>query len=79
VEEETGLKTEIVGLVGVYSAPDRDPRGHFVTAVFHLNPVGGRLKAGDDAKEAEWVPLDKLPKFAFDHGRIVQEFLSNKK
>lgn len=79
VEEETGLKTEIVGLVGVYSAPDRDPRGHFVTAVFHLNPVGGHLKAGDDAKEAEWVPLDKLPKFAFDHGRIVQEFLSNKK
>jgi 8-oxo-dGTP diphosphatase len=79
VQEETGLKTEIVDLVGVYSAPDRDPRGHFVTAVFHLRPIGGSLKAGDDAKEAEWVPLDRLPKFAFDHGKIVQEFLSRRK
>jgi len=79
VLEETGLRTEIVELVGVYSSPDRDPRGHFVTAVFHLKPVGGGLKPGDDAKEAEWVSLDKLPKFAFDHGKILQEFLSKKR
>jgi 8-oxo-dGTP diphosphatase len=79
VLEETGLKTRILELVGVYSAPDRDPRGHFVTAVYHLEPVGGSLKAGDDAKDAEWVPLDRLPKFAFDHGKIVQDFLSKRK
>jgi 8-oxo-dGTP diphosphatase len=79
VHEETGLKTEIVDLVGVFSAPDRDPRGHFVTAVFHLRPVGGALKAGDDAEAAEWVHTDKLPKFAFDHGKIVQTFLSKRK
>jgi len=79
VLEETGLKTRIVDLVGVYSAPDRDPRGHFVTAVYHLEPVGGSLKAGDDASDAEWVPLDKLPKFAFDHGKIVQDFLAKRK
>jgi len=77
--EETGVKTKVVELVGVYSSPDRDPRGHFVTAVYHLEPVGGMLKAGDDAKEAEWVPLDKLPKFAFDHGKIIQDFLSRRK
>ncbi len=79
VLEETGLKTEIVGLVGVFSSPDRDPRGHFVTAVYHLRPVGGSLKAGDDAEGAEWVHLDKLPRFAFDHGKIVQSFLANRK
>jgi 8-oxo-dGTP diphosphatase len=79
VLEETGVKTKVVELVGVYSSPDRDPRGHFVTAVYHLEPVGGMLKAGDDAKEAEWVPLDKLPKFAFDHGKIIQDFLSRRK
>ncbi len=77
--EETGLRTEIVGLVGVYSAPNRDPRGHFVTAVYHLRPVGGTLKAGDDAKEAQWFHLDHLPQFAFDHGKIVQEFLARRK
>ena len=77
--EETGLKTEIVGLIGVYSAPNRDPRGHFVTAVFHVRPVGGTLKAGDDAKEAQWFHLDHLPQFAFDHGKIVQEFMAKRK
>ncbi len=79
VLEETGVKTKVVELVGVYSSPDRDPRGHFVTAVYHLEPIGGMLKAGDDAKDAEWVPLDRLPKFAFDHGKIIQDFLSKRK
>ena len=79
VQEETGLKTENLGLVGVYSAPDRDPRGHVVTAVYHLRPKGGTLMGGDDAAEAGWFPLDKLPKFAFDHGKIVQDFLSKRK
>lgn len=79
VQEETGLKTEIVELVGVYSARDRDPRGHVVTAVYHLRPTGGSLHAGDDADEAEWVSLSKLPKFAFDHGKIVQDFLAKRK
>lgn len=79
VHEETGLKTEIVDLVGVYSSPDRDPRGHFVTAVYHLRPISGSIKAGDDAAEAEWISLDKLPKFAFDHGKIVQDFMARRK
>ena len=79
VLEETGLKTEIIELVGIYSAPGRDPRGHFVTAVYHLKPIGGNLRAGDDAKDAELVPLDRLPKFAFDHGKIIQDFLSMRK
>ena len=79
VLEETGVRTNIVELVGVYSAPDRDPRGHFVTAVFQLQPVSGMAKAGDDASAAEWVPMDKLPKFAFDHGKIVQDFLLKRK
>lgn len=79
VQEETGLKTEIVGLVGIYSDPERDPRGHVVSAVYHLKPVGGTLKGGDDAAEAEWVFLDKLPKLAFDHGRIIEDFLAMRK
>jgi len=79
VLEETGLKTRIVGLVGVYSSPDRDPRGHFVTAIFHLETVSGTARAGDDASTAEWISLDRLPKFAFDHGKIVQEFMASRR
>src|SRR5215203_2202919 len=33
-EEETGLEIEIVRLIGVYSDPDRDPRGHNVSCVY---------------------------------------------
>ncbi len=78
VQEETGLRTEIVSLVGVYSDPKRDPRGHVVSAVFHLRPIGGNLKGGDDAADAEWVFLDRLPDLAFDHGRIIEDFLAKR-
>ena len=75
VREETGLETEIMELLGIYSDPGRDPRGHFVTAVYHLKSVGGKLRPGDDARAAEWVPFDKLPPLSFDHGDIVAQFM----
>jgi 8-oxo-dGTP diphosphatase len=79
VHEETGLKTEVVDLVGVYSDPTRDPRGQIVTAVYELRPIGGTLRGGDDASAAEWIHLDRLPRLAFDHGRIVEDFLEKRK
>ena len=79
VQEETGLKTEIVDLVGVYSDPSRDPRGQVITAVFELKVTAGAIKGGDDASSAEWFHIDKLPKLAFDHGKIVEDFLTKRK
>ena len=79
VLEETGLRTQVVGLLGVYSAPGRDPRGHFVTAVYELRPTGGSLRAGDDAGAAEWVLLDRVPDMAFDHADIIADFRSRRK
>ncbi|UCE75155.1 MAG: NUDIX domain-containing protein, partial [Methanomassiliicoccales archaeon] len=77
--EETGLKTSIKSLVGVYSDPKRDPRGHTVSAVFELEVTGGKLRSGSDAKEAKLFSLNKLPKLAFDHDEVVSEFLKKKK
>lgn len=73
--EETGLKGIVVGLLGVYSDPERDPRHHTVSVVYVCG-VGGimpGIEAGDDAEEARWFPLDALPPLAFDHGRIAQD------
>lgn len=72
--EETGLRGDIVDLLGVYSDPARDPRGHTVTVVFVLK-VGGviQVAAGDDAAEARWFPLDALPALAFDHADIMRD------
>lgn len=75
VEEETGLKTKIIELVGVYSSPDRDPRGHIVSTAFSLKVVGGELKEGSDAASAKFFDLDDLPDLAFDHDEIIEDFL----
>ena len=78
VKEETGLTARVVGLVGLYSAPGRDPRGPTATAVFLLARTGGRLQAGDDAASATFVPLRKarLAGLAFDHDLILAEAIA---
>jgi 8-oxo-dGTP diphosphatase len=75
MEEETGLKTRVLDLVGVYSAADRDPRGHFITLAFNLQLVGGTLHGGDDAAEAALFPLENLPEMAADHSMILSDAL----
>ncbi len=74
-KEETGLDITKLTLLGVYSKPDRDPRGHTVSIVFH--GIGsGTPKAGDDAKELGLFDLNQIPKnLAFDHNKIIQDFL----
>lgn len=74
VLEETGLQTEVSRLLGVYSAPDRDPRGHTVSAAYVLKKIGGRLKSGSDAAAVRLVPISKVPRLAFDHADIVADF-----
>ncbi|HEX7253376.1 MAG TPA: NUDIX hydrolase [Thermoanaerobaculia bacterium] len=76
-EEETGLKVRVGKLLGVYSDPRRDPRGHNVTVLYEARPIRGTVKGGDDAAEARWFTLRELGKlsFAFDHGKIIREHL----
>ncbi|RLF60873.1 MAG: ADP-ribose pyrophosphatase [Thermoplasmata archaeon] len=75
VKEETGLDVKIKRLFGVYSDPDRDPRGHTVSIVFVLEIVGGDLRGGDDASDARFFPLNSLPDLAFDHRKILDDFV----
>ena len=72
VREETGLETEIVRLVGVFSDPSRDPRGHTISIVYALHRIGGKLIAGSDAAAIVLVDPDDPPPMAFDHNEIVR-------
>jgi len=73
--EETGVKAGKLTLVGVYSDPARDPRGHTVSAAF-LTRVGSvKAIAGDDAAAAEWVAVGPRLKLAFDHRKILRDAL----
>jgi 8-oxo-dGTP diphosphatase len=73
--EETGLEVEIKQLLGVYSEPNRDPRGH-VVSICYIAEAKGEERAGTDAAEARFFRLEeavKLP-LAFDHGKILEDY-----
>ena len=72
--EETGLSIDLLALVGIYSDPGRDPRGHVVSAAF-LARGKGELAAGSDAASGRVFPLTKLPPLAFDHDKIIRDAL----
>ncbi|HWP91393.1 MAG TPA: NUDIX hydrolase [Thermodesulfobacteriota bacterium] len=74
-KEETGLDIKIEKLVGVYSAPDRDPRGHFVSVCFLCKPVGGEIKTSEETKEVKAFSKEEIKgiKLAFDHGKILRD------
>ena len=76
--EETGLRVRVGELLGVYSKPDRDPRGHNVTVLYRATPLSGRARGGDDAADAKWYTPKELlrVRFAFDHRAIVVEQLA---
>ncbi len=73
VLEETSLDVRIEKLVGVYSDPGRDPRGHTVSVCFLCRIIGGNMKEGSDAQEVKLFPLLELPELAFDHKKIVDD------
>ncbi|MFF3557093.1 NUDIX domain-containing protein [Streptomyces tsukubensis] len=74
--EETGVRVDArnLTLIDVYDAPDRDPRGRYVTAAYLATvPAGTVATAGDDAAAVRWAPLDTPGETAFDHGRILAD------
>ena len=74
-EEETGIIVGNLRLVGVYSDPTRDPRGHVISITFLADELGGEMKASTDAKEVR--AFRKIPdKLAFDHSKILTDALA---
>lgn len=69
-KEETGLDVKLTELIGVFSDPNRDPRGHKITIAYE--GIGhGKLKAGSDAKE---VGVLKNPtNLVLGHDKILYE------
>jgi 8-oxo-dGTP diphosphatase len=78
-KEETSLNIELVDILGVYSEPKRDPRGHIMSTVFigEISPNNQvEALAHDDAAEIKWMNLEELDKagFAFDHQKIISDY-----
>jgi 8-oxo-dGTP diphosphatase len=75
--EETGIEAGDLRLLGVYSAPGRDPRGWTVSVAYvHELDAELAVQGGDDAAAARWFAVDQLPPLAFDHAEIVAEAIA---
>jgi 8-oxo-dGTP diphosphatase len=78
-KEETGLDVQLGRSIGVYSKPGRDPRGRYVSVAYTAKPIGGELKAADDAKEIQRTKGYAAMQLAFDHNQILTDYLNSKR
>ncbi|HWQ04365.1 MAG TPA: NUDIX domain-containing protein [Longilinea sp.] len=62
--EETGLQVRVTGLMDVLVGREHR-HGADIFIVYTADVVGGTLHAGDDADDAGFFPLDRLPPLAF--------------
>ncbi|MDH4133938.1 MAG: NUDIX hydrolase [Gammaproteobacteria bacterium] len=74
--EETSLSVRLCVLLGVYSDPARDARGHTASAVYVAEARGVPV-ARDDARALDVFDPERLPQpLAFDHARILADYLT---
>jgi len=80
VKEETSLDIVLDNILGVYSDPSRDPRGHIMSTVF-IGKISDKSDkkepiAGDDAATTKWVDLASIEEeqFGFDHKKILMDY-----
>ena len=78
LQEETGLTGIELHQFYAFGAPNRDPRHRTISvAYWGVDNTERQAVGSDDAVEARWFALDKLPSLAFDHELILQKALSD--
>lgn len=73
LQEETGVGVGPLSLIGVYSDPGRDPRGHTCSVAYLARVASAEPHAGGDAAAAEWVADWRAAGIAFDHAKILSD------
>lgn len=73
-KEETSLSVQLDQLLGVYSDPQRDNRGHTVGLVYIAHAQGEPTPADDAIGLRYWTPSDPPMKLAFDHELILADY-----
>lgn len=75
LKEETGITGIELYQYHTYGAVHRDPR-HRTISIAYAGLFGSEFQnvvGGDDAAEAAWFPVNKLPPLAFDHDLVVKD------
>lgn len=77
LKEETGMRPDHLEQLCTIGTPRRDPRGRVVSVAYLalVRTADHAIVAGDDAREATWMPVrDALimhRNLAFDHGKTL--------
>jgi 8-oxo-dGTP diphosphatase len=78
LKEETSIDARLVEILGVFSDPNRDPRGQRISIVFVADWISGEPIGADDARKAEWFDESSLQNLAFplafDHALILRDY-----
>ena len=76
--EETGLKDVFLEQLFTFGKVERDPRERVVSVAYYalVKLSDHRARAATDAANAQWFPVSKLPKPAFDHADILRTALA---
>jgi len=74
-KEETSLDVRLASLLGNYSDPARDARGHTVSAVY-VAEASGQPLAADDARHLDVFDPTDAPLLVFDHAQIIADYLA---
>lgn len=73
LEEETGLKGKISGLIGVYVEPN-ETYGAVLTIGYLVEEIGGRLAPGDDASDVRFTAIKDADSLPFEsHRKILRD------
>jgi 8-oxo-dGTP diphosphatase len=73
--EEISLEVKIRTLLGIYSRPDRDPRGQTITAVYVARASGTPVAADDAQAVGLYDPRKPPAPLAFDHAEILRDYV----
>ena len=79
--EETGLRNVFLEQLYTFGAVGRDPRERVVSVAYYalVKLSDHRAKAATDASNAQWFPVSKVPKLAFDHAEVFAAALARLK
>ncbi len=72
--EEVSLDVRLKALLGCYSDPARDPRGHTISPVYVAEASGEPLAADDAARVRCFLPGELPEVLAFDHALILADY-----
>jgi len=81
LEEETGLSGVNVQQFHAYGDVGRDPRARVISIAYAamVRIERHQAAAADDAVDARWFPVRRLPRLAFDHREIVKQLMQSLK